>query len=61
LDNARLPLPPFREFDEGCPQGETEYTDGVWEGPLVGSDPYRVRSWIGSVATGDVNRDGLVD
>jgi hypothetical protein len=61
LDDARLPLPPFGEFDEGCPQGETQYTDGVWEGPLVGADPYRVRSWIGSVATGDVNQDGLVD
>lgn len=59
LDNALLPIPSFGQ--PGCPAGETQYTDGAWQGPAIAGTTEHVSSSIGMVATGDVNGDGTVD
>lgn len=62
LDDALLPMPPFPDRAEGCPVGETQYTDGIWQGSMITTTPpTHVRSWIHKVATGDVNGDGAAD
>lgn len=60
LDNARLPIPSFEA--QGCPEGETQYTGGIWRGAeLLADPPTYVESRISALATGDVDRDGTVD
>lgn len=61
LDNARLPVPAFGAPADGCPEGETQYTDATWQGARIGAGPAYVTSRIYSVATGDVNLDGTLD
>ncbi len=62
LDDALLPVPWFGDGIVGCPEGETQYTDGAWQGAMMGADPPTyVRSHITMVATGDVDRDGISD
>jgi hypothetical protein len=60
LDDARLPLPSWEDA-VGCPEGETPYTDGTWQGPLIPGSSIPVESVIRQVATGDVNQDGQTD
>jgi hypothetical protein len=60
LDDALLPIPSFEDDAAGCPAGETQYADGVWQGAEIAPDTH-VESRIYAVTTGDVNGDGTLD
>jgi hypothetical protein len=58
LDDALLTLPSFHQAN--CPSGPTQFHGGQWSGQPV-FDTFVPRVTLVSVASGDVNADGVAD